>query len=565
MDQTQFIKYDSKPILKGSLVASLPRDSIQLIKKYYGLKWAEKNYHKFDPSVKKQIITVLISHRRPDNQFNKLPVELIYEIFHHLVIDGTHGSIYQSTGQFAGEPRFGGSYMFEMNKEYFAQTKMWIRICLSGRTLHEKKGKWCWVGHIENAILKKIKFSLGNQTIDCTDNHWSFIRNQLETKQSKIKYDDSLKLSDDHDDLFLSIPVNMASSAENEYPLFIQKFERMLCRYVVDFATADELVCTTGDLVASDLGLKIKECYVVNDFLTSPVDDNQIFVNPPNGIKIGETMYNDADIPCKIDYRIPVGCTECVRFNDSDANKFKLDFSNKSKFMVIVTQPVKWTDGSKFLAYDCDDREVMIEWATKRALILYGRTSNVNNGLIELDIGGRVISGHTDKPIHDTMIHDVIVNNLLTIRECSEPIIDDMYFGIHLSNKSHPEQQNIVTVHMPCNYGLYIDESVNPIQNLRLSFNDVEYTRAGGTHYNYTVPYLSFNYMPNAGINLITFDDCPFDITKESIANLSRIDKQIVDVTMTMNQKYNVMFYNYHNNNFMYTDQQCIYLEYDVL
>jgi len=115
------------------------------------------------------------------------------------------------------------------------------------------------------------------------------------------------------------------------------------------------------------------------------------------------------------------------------------------------------------------------------------------------------------------------VKTTLTVRDISIPLqfATDTRFG-----QSNP------LVNMPWNYGLFIDGTVNPIQEVLLQFNgNNRFDQREGSYFNYVQPEQHHTNTPRDGINCYSFSLHPEQHQPSGTANFSRIDSSQLTLT----------------------------------
>ncbi len=112
-----------------------------------------------------------------------------------------------------------------------------------------------------------------------------------------------------------------------------------------------------------------------------------------------------------------------------------------------------------------------------------------------------------------------LVANNLTVQDISKPLekFND--------NRNIVVQQTDVLVWQHHNYGLLINETVNPVVagNLKLNGHD-RFTVRGGSYFNYLQPWQHFLRTPTDGLNVYSFAIKPVDHQPSGACNFSRID-----------------------------------------
>jgi hypothetical protein len=108
----------------------------------------------------------------------------------------------------------------------------------------------------------------------------------------------------------------------------------------------------------------------------------------------------------------------------------------------------------------------------------------------------------------------------LTIKHLSIPIDN-----FTTDNRSAFAQGQDVIVWQHHNYGLLIDESVNPVvrANIKLNGHD-RFQERGGNYFNYVQPWQHFDVTPTDGLNCYSFGLKPTEHQPSGACNMSRID-----------------------------------------
>jgi len=126
----------------------------------------------------------------------------------------------------------------------------------------------------------------------------------------------------------------------------------------------------------------------------------------------------------------------------------------------------------------------------------------------------------------ETEIEDVIcLKHSLTMRDLSLPV---RYF---------PQDRRVnktdVIVYQHHNFGLLMDGSVNPVEMAKIQLNGQDrFSERTGKYFNYVVPDEKHTRTPADGINVYSFALHPEEHQPSGSANLSRIDKTTLNLTL---------------------------------
>jgi hypothetical protein len=86
-------------------------------------------------------------------------------------------------------------------------------------------------------------------------------------------------------------------------------------------------------------------------------------------------------------------------------------------------------------------------------------------------------------------------------------------------------QQHLVRVHDPTNYGIYIDGSVNPLEQANIQLNGSDrFSPRDANYFNYVQPFECARATPCPGVNLYSFALKPAEVQPSGTINFSRVD-----------------------------------------
>lgn len=132
----------------------------------------------------------------------------------------------------------------------------------------------------------------------------------------------------------------------------------------------------------------------------------------------------------------------------------------------------------------------------------------------------------------DDEVTGVSVVHRLTMRDLSRTVTND---NVTVDNRNAWVKNNRdVIVHQHHNYGLNLDGTVNPVNEMLLQLNGHDrFDKMSGRYFSYVQPNRYHSRSPTDGINVYSFALKPEQHQPSGSANLSRIDKSILSLWFT--------------------------------
>jgi hypothetical protein len=124
------------------------------------------------------------------------------------------------------------------------------------------------------------------------------------------------------------------------------------------------------------------------------------------------------------------------------------------------------------------------------------------------------------------------VKHHISIRDISIPVSSVPSHWQEFTVSNPFSDVSSVIVHDHCNYGILLDGTCNPVDEVVLQFNGHDrFDRREGPYFNYVQPYEHHTRTPVDGVNVYSFAINPENHQPSGSANLSRIDTTRLNVT----------------------------------
>ena len=155
----------------------------------------------------------------------------------------------------------------------------------------------------------------------------------------------------------------------------------------------------------------------------------------------------------------------------------------------------------------------------------------------EVEIDFSIDMGETETTDTSTLtfngIYAVVkpIKHNITIRDISIPVskLPGQWQDFKIPNRFTNYSDVIVWNHT--NYGLLMDGSINPVDDVVIQFNGHDrFDRREGAYFNYVQPYEHHTRTPADGINVYSFALNPEQFQPSGTANLSRIDNTRINI-----------------------------------
>jgi len=439
---------------------------------------------------------------------------------------------------FSGQTSFGNKAVCNIQRSGDLITKMYLRTTLVGPDTGNDDLRWAWVARPGHALMTEIQLDIGGTQIDKHYGDWLNVWYELARNFAHDEgYDRMIgntaeltTLAQSHEPVTLWVPLQFACCRNDGLALPIIALQYHDIKVSVTFNTVNNMVNRNAgySIVAQDFRMESTALFV--DYVYLDNEERKRFAQASHEYLIEELQFTGAEAIQGVN------------------NKFRLNFNHPCKELVWVAKMAKYSNGSRFLAYNPTNSDFALVEATKRFAL---RTARYAVGGL-LDLGGpsngpllpvvglsasllAVFTAIAPMALSTTPTSDniTVVGRLLTVAELST-VVDELFAGLVNANlttasSGHPNYDIVVYQHH--RYGVYLDGSVNPCQQALLQLNSHDrFTKREGAYFNHVQPYQHHTNTPTDGVNVYSFALKPEEHQPSGTCNMSRIDNATLSV-----------------------------------
>jgi len=457
---------------------------------------------------------------------------------------------------FNGAADFGRKVTCQISRNGDLITKMYLRVQLPDFTISGDATKqWAWVSRVGHALINSIELQIGGTRIDKQYGNWLNIwyelaRNWAHDRGYAIMIGDTVDLttlSNSKNSSILYIPLKFFNNRNDglAIPLIALQYHEVILNF--EFSTLAHCVNYSNNVSQSELsGIKLAAASLYVDYVYLDTEERKRFAQAQHEYLIEQIQFTGS---------------ESV---NSLVQKFRLNFNHPCKALYWTLQLGRYTSGYAFLAYDAKNIENTRLLATKRAVLALAKYQGNNLYLtsdeVSANLSGVVLPydnapasvvslfsrinpiAITNEPDLDNI---TILGDLLTLEEISTPVVqlwfytDATYTSIVKFNtltRSAPsgtEGSSVydIVVKQVDNYGIYLDKSGNPVNQVLLQLNGHDrFSQRDGNYFNYVQPYQHHSNTPTDGLNMYSFALNPEEHQPSGTCNMSRIDNATLNL-----------------------------------
>ena len=453
---------------------------------------------------------------------------------------------------FVAKPNFGGLTSVTIERSADLISKTYIRVVLSAGTA-PAGAQWAWVENIGHALLKTIELQIGGQRIDYHNSDTLQIFRELTLHAEQERGYNILvgnvaamtTLNNTHDSYTLYIPLKFFfdRNVGVALPLIALQYHEVKINFLLE--SIENLIVTTGfssDPVSAH-NLSITEATFECGMIYLDTDERRRFVQLSHELLIEQVQW------CGPETVSATRNNQILTFNHPV----------KEVMWVIHSGRMRNSGGSyKYLWYDPNDLDNMLLIATKRFVLACAQYDG--NGNIVL-VGNQILPPTLPSNTYDTnsilpnpslpanllaifnslqasaitntpsMYNVAILGTMLTLAQASTPVASLLSGLPSRSAGGDGAAFNDVTVKMPFNYGVYLDGTVNPLDNAKILMNGQDrFREQDATYFNYLQPYEHHTRTPADGINVYSFAISPEEHQPSGSLNFSRIDMAVLQL-----------------------------------
>lgn len=437
---------------------------------------------------------------------------------------------------FNGSATFGGKAVCNIQRSGDLITKMYLNATLSGPNVSDKK--WAWVSRVGHALIQEVTLDIGGTTVDKQYNDWLNIWYELARNHAHDRgYDNMIgntpeltTLAESHDSVNVWVPLQFACCRNDGLALPVIALQYHDIKISFTFNRLDQLVNRTANFgTVSSADFKMESTSLFVDYVYLDDEERKRFAQASHEYLFEQLQFSGAESLANVN------------------NKIRLNLNHPCKELVWVTKCEKYTAGNSFLAYNPHNHEEARLVASKR-FALRCALYKVENGVTVLDLLG---SGALQPAL--TLPTELLTkfNEMNTMGVSDIPDVDNitilgkplswedvskttnvLFSGFVGATVGDGQSNNDVILYQHDNYGVFLNGSKNPTQQVLLQLNSHDrLSKRGGEYFNYVQPYQCHTNTPADGVNVLSFALNPEEHQPSGTCNMSRIDNATLALT----------------------------------
>jgi hypothetical protein len=458
---------------------------------------------------------------------------------------------------FNGAADFNRKVTCQINRNGDLITKMYLRVVLPSFVMNQTNGPkhWAWVSRVGHALINSIELQIGGTRIDKQYGNWLNIwyelaRNWAHDRGYAIMIGDTTELTtlaESHNQATLYVPLKFFNNRNDglAIPLIALQYHEVMFNF--EFNTLMNCVNYTSGVSASDFSGLTMQASLFVDYVYLDTEERKRFAQAQHEYLIEQVQFTGAESVNSLN------------------QKFRLNFNHPCKALYWTLQLGRYNASYAFLAYDAKNIENTRLVATKRAVLALAKYTN---GVLDLssDASGNIsgqLQAYTGapsgvsaffgrvNPIAITSQPDLdnitILGDLLTLEEISSPVSNLMLY----TSPAHSSSATVafsrpntvpsgsdgsvsldVVINQADNYGIYLNKTGNPVNQVLLQLNGHDrFSQRDGNYFNYVQPYQHHSNTPTDGLNMYSFALNPEEHQPSGTCNMSRIDNATLNLT----------------------------------
>ena len=435
---------------------------------------------------------------------------------------------------FNGSATFGGKAVCNIQRSGDLITKMYLNAQISGKN----EGDWAWVSRVGHALIQDVTLDIGGTTVDKQYGDWLNIWYELARNHAHDRgYDKMIGNSPElttigggEKKVNLWVPLQFACCRNDGLALPVIALQYHDIKISFTFERLERLVNRASNFTVSTADFKMEAASLFVDYVYLDDEERKKFAQASHEYLFEQLQFSGAESLA------------------NKNNKIRLNLNHPCKELVWVTKCEKYSSGQKFLAFNPSNMEETRVLATKRfalkcatyaagKLDLEADTNNLKTTLANSTTLGKIFEeigavSTSNAPDPDALI---ITGRLLTWEECSKTV-DSWSFPNNAPQDTNGHPHNDVVVFQHDNYGVFLNGSVNPTNEVLLQLNSHDrLSKRGGEYFNYVQPWQCHTNTPADGVNVLSFALNPEEHQPSGTCNMSRIDN--ATLSLTVNEK----------------------------
>jgi len=502
----------------------------------------------------------------------------------------TNFAVEQIEVTFNGSPDFGKTVTCPIQRNGDLVTKIYLRVELG--SLDAGSGnKVAWTPFLGHALVDYVELDIGGSQIDKHYGDWLNIWYELardgfqDDGYNKMigNTEDLTTLAQTHDAAILHVPLQFFHCRNDglALPLIALQYHDVQIKF--SFRRASECLITQGTPTTTDAGAHFDDAFLLVDYIFLDTEERKRFAQASHEYLIEQLQFTG---------------DESVT---SNSMKYRLNYNHPCKALFWAVRLGRYTDGNSFLAYDGVNPEAARDIATKRFILKVSDRTATSGGTSRSDTGAYVFLDTTTKVIEFRTVTGVTSTALTGLGTCR--LIDDEdnkvtttdtmtldniiydtplpWYYVSLPSAtlyagwaaftgeatSAVVGDEDVTVYVHNNYGLHLDNTINPVATGLIQLNGHDrFQVRDGDFFNYVQPYECFKHTPRDGVNTYSFALKPVEHQPSGSCNMSRIDNALLNLTFSIPAAETALGWTFSGNYLGDTTKMSIYaMNYNVL
>jgi len=479
----------------------------------------------------------------------------------------------------SGDIDFGSTMVCSISKNSDLLSKIFLKIDISAQTsgTNSKVGKWAWINNIGHNIIDKIIFEIGNHEIDRQYGSWLNIWYELNRNEN---HEDGYNKLIGNTSFATTLTKGTGLEDDKKITLFIP-LQFYFCR---NYSVSLPLIALDHHDVSIKLNLKDSK-YLINktnhknftikpkvsnitlliDHIFLDTTERRFFSQSSHEYLIEQTQYNTYKVnTINNNFKLTFNSSVKALYWNIISGKYinqQVYLSNNletatKKFILAFFYIDTFDLGTTFQKLNIDSTYPTFEITHLNAI--YQISLNKNNKNLK-EIVNTAYINRSNVSASNITLADITVPELLPIDiasiissklvDCSDTALFKENYTptrITYTNAEISSEDDIVLNDFN-NYGIYIDNSVSPIDDAILKLNGQDrFTKQSGGYFNFVQPYQHFISTPKIGINCYSFALNPSEYQPSGTCNFSRF--QHINLDLTLKSELDITT----NNSFIY-------------
>ena len=428
---------------------------------------------------------------------------------------------------FNGTGDFGKKVVCQIQRNGDLITKMFLKVILPALGAGVS-----WTPKVGHAMFKTAELNIGGTPIDKHYGDWMNVWYELARKFAHDRgYDIMIGNTKEltcstvgTPQATLYVPLYFFCCRNDGLALPLIATQYHDTRVEIEFQPVNQLLCqTVGSNAPTNVSMV--SCSLFVDYVYLDSEERKKFAGASHEYLIEQVQFTGA---------------ESVTSRNA---KFRLSYNHPCKALYWNIQQNKYlnTNGSnKFLAWNPKDWEAMRIQATKRAALAWGTfSSGVYTSSVANAWGDAIVAARVAGPdVSGVGVDPYDVDNLVVL---GTPLPDwfvsstvaEIQAGLATQRSTNGDASvdHDVVVRQWDNYGVFLNRSVNPVDQVLLQLNGQDrFSKRDGNYFNYVMPWQCHSNTPCDGLNMFSFSLNPEEHQPSGTCNMSRIDNATLNI-----------------------------------